>query len=221
MTLPRARVTAVRRSPAGPRRRRAAPATPPASSSPAVRSTASRATTSPALPAIAPAAPTENGGDCLGDRVGDPHGPTRGFVLESLQLDASGCVGNPCDPSCQNFVDTASGVDAAVDSGLIWNDAGVSLVPIYADSGPACTGFTISPQNQTVTVTSIPKTTDPSTAVPTVTYGSGQQYQAAVTPSGCFGGVVPALWGMDRNDLGTLDSTTGLLTVFTASPRRR
>jgi hypothetical protein len=154
-------------------------------------------------------------GDCLGDRVGDPHSPTRGFVLESLQLDASGCVGNPCDPSCQSYLDTAVGVDAAVDSGLVWNDAGVSLVPIYADSGPSCTGFTITPLNQTVTVTSIPKTTDPSTSVPTVTYGSSQQYKASVTPSGCFSGVVPALWGMDRNDLGTLDSTTGFLTVFT------
>ena len=45
-------------------------------------------------------------GDCLGDRVGDPAGPSRGFVLDSLQLDASTCLSNPCDPSCQNYIDT-------------------------------------------------------------------------------------------------------------------
>ena len=154
-------------------------------------------------------------GDCVGDQVGDPHGPTRGFVLESLQLDASGCTGNPCDPTCQNFIDTASGVDAGPDTGLVWNDAGVSLVPNYSDSGPACTSFSIAPLAQTITVTSIPLSTASSTALPTVTYSSGQQYKATVSPVGCFTGVVPALWGMDRNDLGTFDATTGLLTIFT------
>jgi hypothetical protein len=144
-------------------------------------------------------------GACLGDRVGDPAGPNRGFILDSLQVDASGCVGNPCDPTCQQFVDTASGVDAGLDSGLVWNDSGVSLSPIFTDAGPSCTGITVSPATNNIVVDAF----NPFHA----TYGSGSAYSISAQPSGCYQGTPPALYSISRNDVATMDSTTGAFAV--------
>jgi hypothetical protein len=145
--------------------------------------------------------------DCLGDRVGDPAGPSRGFVLDSLQLDASGCVGNPCDPSCQNYIDTPAGIDGGLDSGLVWADAGVSLSPIYPDAGPTCTGISLAPATQTVTVDSF----TPFHA----TYGAGTQtYTVSALPAGCYSGSPPGLYTLNHYDVATMDPTAGLLSVL-------
>ena len=152
-------------------------------------------------------------GDCLGDQIGEPRSTTR-FLLDSLQLEAGTCVDDPCDPSCENFVDNAAGGDSGIDSGLVWADSGVSLTPIYPDAGIVCTGFAIAPLDQTITVTYLPTTQAPPNTLPTVAYSATQQYTATALPAGCFTDVVPALWGMDRNDIGTFESTTGYLTIF-------
>ncbi|HMJ10440.1 MAG TPA: hypothetical protein VK524_03485 [Polyangiaceae bacterium] len=114
------------------------------------------------------------------------------------------CVDNPCDPYCQRFVDDPSGLDAGADSGLNIQDSGISLVrQIGSDAGVRCTGLTITPATQTLTVTSLSPLA-PSTLT----------FSAQLTPAGCYTGAVPAVWTHDQQDLATL-SSTGVLQLVT------
>src|SRR5450432_225493 len=75
----------------------------------------------------------------------------------------SGVPRDLCDPapSCMGFVDDPSGLDAGADSGLVINEAGVTL---YGTPVPAaqCSGLTVmpnTPPGKDLTITSISTTT--------------------------------------------------------------
>jgi|CZKU01.1.fsa_nt_gi hypothetical protein len=110
-----------------------------------------------------------------------------------------------CDPApCMGFVDDPSGLDAGADSGLVINEAGVTL---YGTPVPpaVCSGLTLMPSMmpaKDLTITSISTTTgapSPSTL----------QFTASLP---CYSGTPSFIWDINKYDLAQV-STTGLLTV--------
>ncbi|HEX7670787.1 MAG TPA: hypothetical protein VF395_14430, partial [Polyangiaceae bacterium] len=70
----------------------------------------------------------------------------------------------------------------------------------------SCTGLTVSPTPQTITVTSVS---------PLVTTPSSLQYDVRLTPPGCASTTVPATWSVSDNDICAID-VSGLFNVYAA-----
>ncbi|HEX7669545.1 MAG TPA: PA14 domain-containing protein, partial [Polyangiaceae bacterium] len=142
-------------------------------------------------------------GACIGDRVSmdiSTTGSSKG--LQSLGS-AAPCVNNPCDPYCVNYIDDGRGIDGG--TGLVGVDGGLSLVEgVGLPSQTTCTGMTLSPTPQSITVTSI---------LPLVTSPSSLQYTIQLTPPGCASSTVPAAWTLSDNDICAIDAT-GAFNVY-------
>jgi len=147
-------------------------------------------------------------GVCIGDSVVAAQAfASGGRKPLALQGAPSLCIGNPCDPYCQNYVDTPFGIDAGA---LGVTDAGLTLVPTVIVSN--CTGLVVSPATQAVTVTSTsPLVTDPASV----------GFTATGAPMGCSLGTTSVVWDIDRADRATI-SSTGVFSVVrpTAGPVR-
>jgi hypothetical protein len=115
---------------------------------------------------------------------------------------ATPCSANPCDPSCAAFVDTPSGLDAGVDSGITITDAAVTLtatpVPVTVCSGLQITPSTSSAKDLAVT-TMVPS---PNTV----------SFTAALLPASCYAGSLNVLWSIDKFDVAQI-SSAGVLTL--------
>jgi hypothetical protein len=146
-------------------------------------------------------------GACVGSYVMTRSLSTQGTQAQHgilpLALNASiACVNNPCDPQCNTFIDDPSGLDAGVDSGLVINDAGVSLFG-HPVSITACTGLSVTPNvapQKDLVITSM--TPSPNTV----------QFSASLVPSTCYPVQPTFLWTIDRYDLAQI-SSNGLLTM--------
>lgn len=138
-------------------------------------------------------------GECIGDAV-----ISRTVPASTLQFNGLGastpCVGNPCDPSCKNFIDTPTGLTDA-GAGFAITEAGVQLSGSYGDAGPSCTALSVTPSPSTLTVTDM-------------TASNTKQLTADVTPSTCYAGTVAALWTVDKYDISQV-SSTGLVNLIT------
>ena len=138
-------------------------------------------------------------GACVGDSVvaGETVSATSPQPL-ALQGAPSVCVDNPCDPYCQNYIDTPVGLDGGA---LAVSEAGLTLVPTVVVSN--CTGIVVTPGAPTVTVTSSsPLTTSPASLT----------FTAAGIPAGCSLGTSNFVWDIDRADRATI-SPTGVFSV--------
>jgi hypothetical protein len=94
-----------------------------------------------------------------------------GARLQAL-ADAGAPCGNPCDPTCSNFVDTPVGLDAG--SGFTLDDGGLTL-PSTTAGGGACSNVVVTPSTATLTVTRLEPSviTDPPRVDFTATCGVG------------------------------------------------
>jgi len=137
--------------------------------------------------------------ECIGDAVISRTLPTSSLHFNALGT-STPCAGNPCDPSCQNFVDTPAGLGDA-GAGFSVTEAGVELSGSYGDAGPSCTALTVTPSPTTLTVTSMAAT-------------NTAQLTADLTPAACYTGTVSALWTVDKYDISQV-STTGLVSLIT------
>jgi hypothetical protein len=141
-------------------------------------------------------------GECQGEQI-----VMKGVGGGLHPLDLAGDAGascasrNPCDPSCVGFDDTPAGLDAGIDTGIATNDAGLTLVGVVGQNGIACTGVSVTPTPQTLTVTQL-SPVSPSTL----------SYAAAFIPAACYAGAPSALWSVDKFDRATIGAT-GTLTV--------
>lgn len=144
-------------------------------------------------------------GSCVGDRITTKSIGGSGLSLQGLGA-TQPCMNDPCDPLCNEFVDTPTGLNLPPDSGLEVTDAGLTAVPVLvSDSGVECTGLTVNPPTSNVVVTSLsPITTSPATVALTASY----------TPAGCYAGFANAAWSIDKTDLATISS--GVITLVSA-----
>jgi hypothetical protein len=139
-------------------------------------------------------------GACMGVEVRSK----RASSLSPRSLGSSGvCIGNPCDPYCSQFLDTGDGIDAGLDSGLEALEGGISIVGSLSGGATPCTGLTIDPPVQTLSVTKFAPPQPNELA-----------FTAKLTPAGCYPGNVAALWSIDRFDIATIDAN-GKLTLVT------
>lgn len=126
----------------------------------------------------------------------------------ALQGTPSACA-DPCDPYCQKWQDTPQGITLPDGGPLTVDSTGLTLNPSGTFNLSNCTGLTITPSTQTLTVTSL-SPISPSTLT----------YTAALTPPGCYPGAVTPIWTVNdaKADSATISGTgaTGTLTV--ASP---
>ncbi len=148
-------------------------------------------------------------GACIGDSVAttEVYAPAGGLNLSSLATTSATCVNNPCDPSCMNFTDTPNGINDA-GAGLTAADSGIAIgQTLVTPANSTCTG--LAPMaNQTMVITSLsPITTTPSTAT----------FTTSLLPAGCYTGTVTPLWGVDRFDLGVIN-TSGAYTEVVPTP---
>jgi len=123
------------------------------------------------------------------------------FRIQALGNSASCAVSDPCDPYCNRIADTPSGLDAG--PGLSVRDGGLELQQAQTVVSSVCTGFTISPTPQTLTVTQF-SPVSPNTLTFTPNF----------TPIGCAPAGTQPLWSIDRYDIATI-SASGQLTVVT------
>jgi hypothetical protein len=144
-------------------------------------------------------------GVCVGDRISSQIA-TKRLPSGLLSLgSATACVNNPCDPYCVNYVDDHNGIDGG--AALANGDGGLTLVEgKQAANATTCTGLTLSPTPQTITVTSV---------VPLVTSPPSLQYNVQLTPPGCASATVPATWSVSDNDICAIDPS-GLFNVYAA-----
>jgi hypothetical protein len=117
--------------------------------------------------------------------------------LRALDVGASQqCLTNPCDPTCQQWLETSSNVDDAGGQGLLASDAGLSSLPGPTAAYSRCTGVTVTPATQNVVVTSLsPVVTNPPTL----------PYSASLVPSNCFAGPPAYAWGVSAYDRAVVD----------------
>ena len=142
-------------------------------------------------------------GACMGDRISG-NIPTTSASSGLLSLgSAAPCVNNPCDPYCVNYIDDGANLDGG--SKIAASDGGLSLVEGSSTSATtSCTGMTVSPTPQTITVTGVsPLVTSPATLL----------YNVQLTPPGCASTTVPATWSVSDNDICAID-TSGAFTVY-------
>jgi hypothetical protein len=141
--------------------------------------------------------------------------PSLGLHTSNLPGTPAACSDSPCDPNCQTYNDTPTGFDGG--TGLVVSDAGVSLFGVVTHT-TACTGLTVSPTTETLTVTQIPdSTTDTYSGL--VYTGSPVASPATFTdsfvPASCYTGVPPTVWVLDNPTIASI-STGGVVTL--ASP---
>jgi hypothetical protein len=140
--------------------------------------------------------------DCIGQYVTTKALSSGGGLRIQGLNPSSVCVGNPCDPACNAFVDDPSGLDAGKDSGLSITDSGVSLFgsPI---STATCTSLQITPNTspaKDLVVTSM--TPSPNTVA----------FTGAILPPSCYPGTPTFLWSINQYSIAQV-STAGLLTL--------
>jgi hypothetical protein len=146
-------------------------------------------------------------GTCLGDRIAPlVLSAAAGKRLQDLGV-SSTCIGTPCDPYCQNYVDDSNGLDAGPPCAV--TEAGLTLFEQEAAPPVLCTGLQLVPPDQTVVVTSI----SPMTTLP-----ASIQYQAQMIPVGCKAGFVPATWTLNSYDSALIDAN-GVLSLYTPVAR--
>jgi regulation of enolase protein 1 (concanavalin A-like superfamily) len=144
-------------------------------------------------------------GACIGDRI-----TTKTFGSSALSPQGLGspalCLTDPCDPNCNQYVDTPTGLVLAPDSGLMVSDAGLTPEPIVVnEAGIQCTGLVVNPPVTNVVVTGLsPLTTSPPLIDLTATY----------TPPNCFMGPANAAWSIDKTDLAAISG--GVVTLVSA-----
>jgi len=97
----------------------------------------------------------ENGtwGECVGDRIATITVPTSGQQTQGLGT-SQACVDNPCDPYCQRFTDDTNGL-MLPDGGPFIVDAGLTLKPTIPLPAGQCTGLTMTPTTQNITVSAV------------------------------------------------------------------
>jgi regulation of enolase protein 1 (concanavalin A-like superfamily) len=148
-------------------------------------------------------------GACIGDRI-----TTKSIGSSAVSLQGLGspiaCMDDPCDPSCNEYVDTPTGLVLPPDSGLIVTEAGLTPSPIIEnEAGIQCTGLVVNPPVTNVTVTSLsPLTTSPPLIDLTASY----------TPANCYSGLAPAAWSVDKTDLAAISGGTITLVSAVAGP---
>ncbi len=123
-----------------------------------------------------------------------------GAEIHRYKLNAPvACLNNPCDPTCETFMDDGSGLDAGVDSGLSITDAGVSL---YGNPVPqsVCSSLSVAPNPGSIVITSMAPS--PNTA----------SFAASIGPTKCYAGTPTYLWSINQYDVAQI-STSGLVTV--------
>jgi hypothetical protein len=123
------------------------------------------------------------------------------YRLQSLGSSQSCVTTDPCDPYCNRFTDTPASVDAG--TGITASPTGLVLAGTQAVVSSICTGLSISPTPQTLTVTQFAPVS-PSTLT----------FTANFTPMGCAPAGTQPLWGIDRYDIATIDAN-GVLTLVT------
>jgi PA14 domain len=135
-------------------------------------------------------------GACVGERIsGEISTPAPG--QHPLTYGGpSACVNNPCDPYCVNIIDNATGLDAGAGLGVA--DGGLVLIQQEGGTGTnPCTGLTISPGPQTITVTGIS---------PLITVPDSLAFVAKLAPATCASGSVPAAWSVSNEDIAAVGS---------------
>jgi len=149
-------------------------------------------------------------GACIGEKTHTMTVPlTRpGLSLQNVTPTATNCSDDPCDPYCQTYNDTPTGFDAGT-TGITTTDAGVSLTGVVSHM-TTCTGFTVTPTTETLTVTQIPAI---GSIVYTASPVSSAQYTSALTPSSCYTGTPPTIWTVDNPSISTISATGALSLV--------
>src|SRR5688572_33474462 len=92
-------------------------------------------------------------GPCVGDSIVQLPAPAPGQQAQALG-NSQACIDNPCDPFCQVVVDDSENL--MVTGNLTAGDDGLTLKAVPPqNNGTPCTGITVAPAAQTVTVTAI------------------------------------------------------------------
>ncbi len=150
--------------------------------------------------------------DCIGEKYGTPfYSPPKGQGTGNF-VSPTVCATDPCDPSCQQFDNPPSSIDAGADSGIV-NDAGVVTLPgQVGNKTTACTGIQATPTSETVTVTNIP-----ASGAITYTASFSGNFTAQFTPLSCFSGNAPVIWTVDNTTVSTI-SSAGAFTLVDPFP---
>jgi hypothetical protein len=149
---------------------------------------------------------------CVGDKTYmKTLGTDDGLHVQGLGLTPGNCTGDPCDPYCQSYVDTPTDFDGGADSGITVTDSGVSLVGIVTKT-TSCTGLSVTPAVESLTVTSIPAT---GPIVYTGSPSAAFTFTDALLPAGCYAGAPPTVWTLDNP---TIASISAAGTVSLVSP---
>jgi hypothetical protein len=145
-------------------------------------------------------------GPCVGDRKFPLETKPEYAGLKPLALgSASGCINNPCDPYCVNYVDNSVGLDAG--PGLLV-EGGLTLKQgVGVPGSSTCTGLQIVPNAQSITVTDL--------GPPFVSNPASLQFNAQLTPVGCSPGYTNATWALSNDDVAIIDGT-GSFSVYSA-----
>jgi hypothetical protein len=142
-------------------------------------------------------------GECQGDTILARSFSGGGLRFASLGA-ATACTNNPCDPYCQNFVDTPSGLDAA--SPLGSSDSGLAIAP-----GPgSCTCN--QPANPAAELANIPNTNSGNPASCSGTTDAGTQTDNCNHDYHCVGGTCQPypIAGVNPSCTASPDYTLGL-----------
>ncbi|HVY30025.1 MAG TPA: PA14 domain-containing protein [Polyangiaceae bacterium] len=95
----------------------------------------------------------ETWGDCEVEGLKVVDEPDPGAAPQALGMSKK-CIENPCDPYCQEVVDT--GMDLDLPPGLQQANGGITLVPKDSNiNDTSCTSIVVSPTPQTLTITSM------------------------------------------------------------------
>jgi hypothetical protein len=135
--------------------------------------------------------------------------PSRYRLLALGSTQACGSL-NVCDPYCNDFTDTPTGVDAG--AGLTTRDGGLQLTGTLTATSVACMGLSIAPLTPTLTVNSITLGTGGTTI--TAFSPSSLTFTPTFTPAGCAPAATQPLWTIDRYDIATINAM-GVLTMAT------
>ncbi len=146
-------------------------------------------------------------GACVGDSIATKTVPSSG--LHALGLGTSQvCTQNPCDPYCSSITDNASDLDAG--PGWSTSDAGLTLTGTNPPQLAHCTGVTVSPSAQSVTITALSPVIQTSPA--------SVAYTASLVPAGCFNGPFQVSWDIDKFDRAVMGSSTSSTTLKILDP---
>jgi hypothetical protein len=132
------------------------------------------------------------------DTMSLPKGP--GQRPLGLGTTASCAAENVCDPFCRAIVDDSVGLVLDPANGTEVTPTGLQLIPHEIAPSLACTALVVTPNPGALTVTQLSPLSP-----------SALQLTAVLTPLGCYPGVPPVLWAIDRFDIATIDD--GLLTL--------